>query len=88
MSSNGSKLRAYADVTISFGLDGMIKTCGFSIFENNSGTLGVRTPSRRGDRKFFDVVTLSGRIRGMIEAAVVTEYKRVVSEASTSESGN
>jgi DNA-binding cell septation regulator SpoVG len=82
---NGSKPRWHADVTIPLGLDGAVKISGFSVFVTDAGKLWVAPPSRKGEKRWFDVVTLMGKIRTLIEAAVLAEYERLVGSTSDAE---
>ena len=82
---NTSKVKAYADVTISLGTDGLVKVSGFSIFVGDNGKARVAPPARKGDRRYFDVVTLMGKIQSLVEAAVLAEYGRMTDGRAASE---
>jgi DNA-binding cell septation regulator SpoVG len=80
---DAGKVKAYADVTISLGADGVVKISGFSIFVGDGGKLRVAPPARKGERRYFDVVTLMGRIHSLVESAVLAEYNRVMGGQTT-----
>jgi DNA-binding cell septation regulator SpoVG len=71
-----SKVKAYADVTIPLGEDGTITVLGFSILESDGRPARAMSPARKGKQTWFDTVQLSGRIRSLVEAAVLAEYER------------
>ena len=72
-----SKLKAYADVTIS-GLEGSIAIEGFAVFQSNGDAPSVGPPARKGDKKYFPVVTLNGGIRRRVESAILAEYNNQI----------
>ena len=67
-----SKVKAYADVTIPLGDDGTITALGYSILDHGDRP----APARKGKQAWFDTVQLSGRIRSLVENAVLSEYER------------
>ena len=71
-----SKVKAYADVTISLGDDGTITILGFSILDSDGRAARVMPPARKGKQAYFDTVQLNGKIRGLVEAAVFAEYAK------------
>jgi hypothetical protein len=71
-----SKIRAFADVTIPLGDDGTITVLGFSVLESEGRPARVMAPARKGKQSWFDTVELTGRIRGFVEAAILSEYER------------
>jgi hypothetical protein len=83
---NGSKLRAYADVTITLGQHGVIKISGFPVFVADDGKISVGIIRNKGQKKSFDVVVPMGQIRTLIEAAVTAEYERRAGKPSGAES--
>jgi len=71
-----SKLRARADVSLALGGDGVIKICGFSIFQHDENQLPhVSPPARAGNGKWYDTVMLVGRIHKLVVEAVLEEYE-------------
>jgi DNA-binding cell septation regulator SpoVG len=78
----GSNLKARADVVLP--VDGVIDLIGFSIIESRSGTLFVGMPSRPGSQgRYFDSVALRGKIKTLIEQAILAEYGRAVRTDNT-----
>jgi DNA-binding cell septation regulator SpoVG len=74
--SNGSnsKLKAFADVTLPLGELGLLKLCGFSVVQREGNLPRVVPPARKGEQRYFDVVLLIGKIRRIVDDAVLTEY--------------
>jgi DNA-binding cell septation regulator SpoVG len=70
------KVKAFADVTIPLGDDGTITVLGFSVLESEGRPARVMSPARKGKQAWFDTVQLTGRIRSLVEAAVLNEYER------------
>jgi hypothetical protein len=75
-----SKIRAFADVTIPLGDDGTITVLGFSVLESDGRPARMMAPARKGKQAWFDTVELAGRIRSLVEVAILTEYERHKSE--------
>ncbi len=72
----GGKTRAFADVTIPLGSDGVIRLSGFSVIQPDGQSPRVAPPARKGKQRYFEIVALIGRIRSMVDAAILTEYDR------------
>ncbi len=72
-----SKLKAFADVTIPLGSDGVIKVSGFSVIQRDSEPARVVPPARKGEFRYFDTVALIGKIRSIVDEAVMAEYERL-----------
>ena len=71
------KLKAFADVTLPLGELGLLKLCGFSVIQPAENHLPrVVPPARKGEHRYFDVVLLIGRIRKVVDDAVLAEYGR------------
>src|SRR5437899_6334501 len=70
-----SKVKAYADVTIPLGDDGTITALGYSILDHGDRPARVMAPARKGKQAWFDTVQLSGRIRSLVENAVLRDRK-------------
>lgn len=70
-----SKVMAHASVTLAFGPEGQLVVDGFSILDNEKGPW-VAPPARKGNRRFFPVVTLTGKVRADVERAILTEFER------------
>ncbi len=77
-SKSDSKIRAHAAVTVSFGADGQIVMEGFSVFHEDGKAPWVAPPARKGERRYFPTITLAGKVRTLIEDAILTEYQRQV----------
>jgi len=75
-SKDGSKVKAFADVTIPLGDDGTIAILGLSVLVAEGRQPKVMVPARKGKQSWFDVVELSGKIRPMVEEVVLTEFTR------------
>jgi len=71
-----SKVKAFADVTLPLGDDGTITVLGFSVLEIDGRPPRVMAPARKGKQAWFDTVQLNGRIRTLVETAVLAEYER------------
>jgi DNA-binding cell septation regulator SpoVG len=72
-----TKVKAFADVTIPLGSDGLVKVSGFSVIQRNSDPPRVVPPARKGEFRYFDTVALIGKIRSIVDEAVMAEYERV-----------
>ncbi len=75
-SKQDSKVKAFADVTITLGDDGTVTVLGFSVLESEGRPPRVMAPARKGKQAWFDTVQLTGRIRQAVETAVLDEYQR------------
>jgi DNA-binding cell septation regulator SpoVG len=75
-SKQDSKVKAFADVTITLGDDGTVTVLGFSVLESDGRPPRVMAPARKGKQAWFDTVQLTGRIRQAVETVVLEEYER------------
>jgi hypothetical protein len=66
----------FATVTIPLGPHGAIVISGFSVLSANGHPPHVVPPARKGNSRYFDIVTLSGDIRRLIEQAVLAAFIR------------
>jgi len=80
-SKQDSKIKAFADVTIPFGTDGVATIFGFSILNSDGRPARVMAPARKGAKAWFDVVELTGKVRHLVESAVLAKYEQIA-EAS------
>jgi hypothetical protein len=71
-----SKVKAFADVTIPLGNEGTVTLLGCSVLDGDGRPPRVMAPARKGKQTWFDVVLLTGRIRQLVEAAVLEQYER------------
>src|SRR5215472_2839715 len=78
LAANGSssKLKASADVTLVFGELGLVKLCGFSVFQGAENQLPrVSPPARKGNGShYYATVMLMGKLQKLVYEAVLTEY--------------
>jgi DNA-binding cell septation regulator SpoVG len=72
-----SKVKAFADVTIPLGTDGLVKVSGFSVIQRGSDQPRIVPPARKGEFRYFDTVALIGKIRSIVDEAVIAEYERM-----------
>lgn len=72
----GGKAKAFADLTITLGDDGTVTMLGFTILEGDGRPARVMPPARKGQKSWFEMVQLTGRIRQAVETAVLEEYAR------------
>jgi DNA-binding cell septation regulator SpoVG len=72
-----AKVKAFADVTVPLGADGVIKISGFSVIQSDDGLPRLGLPSRKGQNRYFETVTPVGKVRSLVERAVMAEYGRV-----------
>jgi DNA-binding cell septation regulator SpoVG len=70
-----NKVLAHASITLALGADGQLVIDGFSVIENK-GALWVAPPARKGDSKYFPIVTLAGKIRDDVERTILAEFER------------
>ena len=76
-----SKSKAFADVSVSLGPEGVIKMSGYSVLPSKDrSNVWVAPPARKGTTSFFPVVHLAGRIESLVSEAVMRAYHRAVSE--------
>ncbi len=72
-----SKIKALADVTIPLGADGVIRISGFAVLQWEAGSpTRVALPARKGQTRYFETVVPMGKVRSLIEQAVMAEYAR------------
>jgi DNA-binding cell septation regulator SpoVG len=71
-----SKVKAFADVTISVGDDGTVTMLGFSVLDGEGRPPRVMAPARKGKQAWFDTIQLNGKIRHLIEDAVLAQYEQ------------
>jgi DNA-binding cell septation regulator SpoVG len=76
------KVKAFADVTFALGEAGVLKLSGFSVIDTGAELRAV-PPARKGQTKYFEVVALIGKIRRMVDEAILAEYRRVTSSGAT-----
>lgn len=79
LAANGSsKLKAFADVTLVFDELGLMKLCGFSIFQGGENQLPrVSPPARKGKgngSQYYDMVMLMGKIHKLVQEEILKEY--------------
>jgi DNA-binding cell septation regulator SpoVG len=70
-----SKALGHASITLALGADGQVVIDGFSVLDNGKGPW-VAPPARKGDRRFFPVVTLTGKVRADVERTILVEFER------------
>jgi len=76
-STSSPKLKAFADVTLPLGELGLLKLCGFSVVQGMENTPPrVVPPARKGEHRYFEIVLLIGKIRKVVDDAVLAEYTR------------
>lgn len=75
ISNPRSKVLAHASVTFVLGPDGQLVVDGFSVVENQEA-FWVAPPSRKGDSRYFPIVTLAGKVRADVESAILAEFER------------
>lgn len=75
-----SKVKAFADVTVPLGDDGTITMLGFSVLESDGRPARMLAPARKGKQTWFNIVERTGRVRSLVEEAVLKEYERHKSE--------
>jgi hypothetical protein len=73
-----SKCKAFADVTLLLGGDGVIKMSGYSVFEKEGRSPWVGAPARKGTYAFFPVVQLIGKVDSLVSEAVLAAYRRAI----------
>jgi DNA-binding cell septation regulator SpoVG len=71
-----SKVKAFADVTLPYGSDGVVTLLGFSVIDADGKPAHVMAPARKGKQAWFNTVELVGRVRSYVETAVLAEYER------------
>ena len=72
-----SRAQAFLDVTLYLRTGGSITIHGCTVAHEEGKDPAVLLPGRKGDRRYFPVVSSSGEIRRVIEQAVLTEYRRL-----------
>ena len=85
--ASSPKLKAFADVTLPLGELGLLKLCGFSVVQGAENTPPrVVPPARKGEQRYFEIVLLIGKIRKVVDDAVLAEYaKQLGTEGSPGE---
>lgn len=67
-----SQLRAFADVTVSLAESGELTMFGWSVVGDPPR---VVPPARKGDKRFFDALTLSGKVKTLVYTLIGMAYK-------------
>jgi DNA-binding cell septation regulator SpoVG len=75
-----SPVKAFGDATITLEDEGTITILGCSILHLQGKPARLMFPARKGKTAWFDIVQVSGKIRGSIESAVLAEYERQSAE--------
>ncbi len=73
---NLEKTKAFVDVTLPLGGDGVAKLSGWSVIQTNGQPPRVVPPARKGKYRYFDVVALIGKIHSLVDEAVLREFER------------
>jgi DNA-binding cell septation regulator SpoVG len=85
---NSPKVKAFADVTLPLDDLGILKLCGFSVVHGAENILPrVVPPARKGEQRYFDIVFLIGKIRQVVDGAVLAEYNRQVGIEGSPDAG-
>jgi hypothetical protein len=79
---SGIKAAAFADVTLYLSPGGSLTICGCTVLDERGKQPVVLLPSRKGERRYFPVVSYTGNIRRAIDEAVLKAYARVRAEAN------
>ncbi|MEO5925709.1 MAG: hypothetical protein ABIR70_17965 [Bryobacteraceae bacterium] len=72
-----SRIKAHADVEVRIDSLGSINVFGFSVFEPEGKPLIVLPPAHKGERKSFPHVKLTGKVKSMIESAILRECQNL-----------
>lgn len=83
--TQSEKTKAFADVTIPLGADGVIKISGFSVIQSPGGSPRVAPPARKGKFRYFETIALIGKIRNMVDAAILAEYERLARQSTANQ---
>lgn len=79
-SDPNSKAQAFLNVTLYLQPGGSITIHGCTVAHEAGKDPAVLLPGKKGDRRYFPVVSHSGEIRKVIEQAVLAEYRRLTRE--------
>src|SRR5205814_7739337 len=79
-SKQDGKVKSFADVTLPFGSHGVVTLFGFSVLEADGRPARVMAPARKGKQAWFDVVELKGKIRQLVESAILAKYEQLTKE--------
>ena len=74
----GNAWKGFADVTLSFGDDGILTVCGFSISGNPPR---IVPPARKGTHRWFEVVLIHGKVKALIWTRIGMEYQSALAAA-------
>jgi hypothetical protein len=73
----GKIVAALADVDLQLGEQGSMRICGYRVIVPDDGRPPwASPPARRGKSSWFQVVTLRGPIKPLVETAVLLEFER------------
>jgi hypothetical protein len=75
------KAQAFVDVTLYLRPGGSIAVHGCAVLQEDGKEPAVLLPGRKGERRYFPIVSLSGEIRRIVEQTVLKEYERLRSAA-------
>ena len=74
----GSDWKGFADLTLSFGDEGILTLYGFSISGNPPR---IVPPARKGTHKWFEVVLMHGKVKALVWTRIAMEYKVALAAA-------
>jgi hypothetical protein len=77
----GNTVRAFADVVLDFGEIGSVKLSGFRVLVPDGKPAWVSAPARHGTTSWFDIVTLKGQLKKLVDAAVLEIFEKASREA-------
>lgn len=80
--SSTSPVKAHADAEIRAGGLGSLHILGFSVYHVDGKAPVVLPPAQKGERRSFPHVKLTGKLRVMVEAAILREYASVMAVSS------
>jgi len=75
----GSRLKAFADVTVALGEAGELTMFGWSVMAE---PMQVVPPARMSKSKYFDIILLSGRLKAIVYTKVGMAYKEALKSAA------
>jgi hypothetical protein len=75
-----SSVKGHADAEIRLGPLGSINILGYSIYCVEAKPPVVLPPAQKGERRSFPHVKLTGKLRELVESAILQEYDAAIAE--------
>jgi hypothetical protein len=79
LANEKSKVKAFADVTLTLKDCGTLTLYGFSVIEDPPRVL---PPARQKDQRFYEVLALTGKLKSLVYTLIGMAYKAALEKAT------